>query len=187
MKTVGVLSLQGSFAEHLQKIEAIGGVRPKEVKTAEDLAQIDSLIIPGGESTTIGKLLKIFEMDKVIMQRAEQGMPIWGTCAGMILIAKEIAGEAPHLPLMDISVRRNAYGSQLDSFKASMRIRQVSEEEIPLVFIRAPWAEKAGAGVEVLAEHEQKIIAARQGSLLATAFHPELTDNTMFYEYFITF
>ncbi len=184
MTTVGVLALQGSFAEHLKALVKIPGVLAIQVKNQEDLARVDRLIIPGGESTTIGKLLDRTGLKQPLVERIRQGMPVWGTCAGMILLAKEVVGEEPHLGLMDISVRRNAYGGQLASFRLETEIPSVAPEKIPLVFIRAPWIEAAGKKVEILAQYDGKGIAARQGNLLVTSFHPELTDSIAFYEYF---
>lgn len=182
---IGVLALQGSVAEHISMLSMIAEVQPVEVKTPQDLAEVSGLIIPGGESTTIGKLLKEFKLEKPIKEAALSGMPVWGTCAGMIILAKDIIGEDyTHLGLMDISVRRNAYGSQLDSFSSSQAIPAVSSEEIPLVFIRAPWVESVGENVQVLARVNNRIVAARQDNLIATSFHPELTKDISFHKYF---
>lgn len=185
MLDIGVLALQGSIVEHLKILAKIEGINPCEVKSRADLDKVSGLILPGGESTTIGKLLKDFGMAEPIINRAHQGMPIWGTCAGMILLAKEISNEEyVHLGLMDIAVRRNAYGSQLESFSSTISIPQVSNEDIPLVFIRAPWVEKVGDNVNVLATIDKRIIAVQQDNLLATSFHPELTTNLAFHRYF---
>lgn len=188
MKTVGVLALQGSFAEHCRMLGILDHVVPLAVKHAKDIDKIDSLILPGGESTTLGKLLKDFNLDKVIVERIRQGMPVWGTCAGMILLAQKIIGEDHvHFGVMDIEVRRNSYGGQLNSFSSRTIIEEVSEDPIPLVFIRAPWIERVHGDVKVLAEHQGKIIAARQGNMICTSFHPELTKDLSFYKYFIRF
>lgn len=185
MTDIGVLALQGSVAEHFRSLSGIEGINPCEVKSASDLEKVSGLILPGGESTTMGKLLKDFSLVEPIIKRAKEGMPVWGTCAGMILLAREIVGEDyVHLGLMDISVRRNAYGGQLDSFNLSMSIPQVDNEDIPLVFIRAPWVESAGKEATVLARVEGRIVAVRQGNMLATSFHPELTNNLAFHRYF---
>lgn len=185
MPRIGVLALQGSVIEHFEMLSRIDGVIPVEVKKEDDILEIDGLIMPGGESTTIGKLLKDFKLKLPLIRSVEEGMPVWGTCAGMILLAKRIIDEQYfHLGLMDIEVRRNAFGSQLDSFKTSIMIPEISENELPLVFIRAPWIETAGRGVSVLAEYNGKIIAARQNNMLATSFHPELTDDLSFHRYF---
>ena len=182
---IGILALQGSVEEHLCLFGKIKGVSARKVKYAAELKEIDALVIPGGESTTMGKLLRDFGLLEPAADRIKSGMPVWGTCAGMILLAKSIVGEqAAHLGVMDISVRRNAYGSQLDSFKTTSIIPAVSEKEIPLVFIRAPWVESAGENVRVLARVDGKIVAARQDNMLATAFHPELTEDVSFHKYF---
>ncbi|WP_291955558.1 pyridoxal 5'-phosphate synthase glutaminase subunit PdxT [Mahella sp.] len=182
---IGILGLQGSVIEHTVMLKRLEDVKPVQVKTADDLDVIDGLILPGGESTTIGRLITDYKLKDRIIERARAGMPVWGTCAGMILLAKHIINDDNvHLGLMNIHVRRNAYGSQLDSFKTVMLIPAVAEYPIPLVFIRAPYVEKADDGVEVLAELDGKIIAVRQGHLLATSFHPELTDDLSFHRYF---
>jgi 5'-phosphate synthase pdxT subunit len=183
---IGVLALQGSFREHLHILSLLERVNPCEVKTVGDLEKISGLILPGGESTTIGKLLKDFDLTEPIIQRITTGMPVWGTCAGMILLAKEIVDEDYcHLELMDIAVRRNAYGSQLESFNTAMNIPQVSDKKIPLVFIRAPWVERVGANVQVMATLNNRIIAVQQQNMLATSFHPELTQDLSFHSYFV--
>ncbi|KNY26752.1 pyridoxal 5'-phosphate synthase, glutaminase subunit Pdx2 [Pseudobacteroides cellulosolvens ATCC 35603 = DSM 2933] len=172
----------------MNSLQRLNDVLPVEVKSQKDIERIDSLIIPGGESTTIGKLLRDFNLSGCLVDRIHSGMPVWGTCAGMILLARKIVEEdSIHLGVMDIEVRRNAYGSQLDSFSCSAVMDKVSEYPIELVFIRAPWIERAGENVEVLAVHECKIIAARQNNMLATSFHPELTDDLTFHKYFAGF
>ena len=185
MINIGVLALQGSIAEHIHSLSMIEGVSPCEVKSVSDLEKISGLILPGGESTTIGKLIKDFGLAEPIIKRAKKGMPIWGTCAGMILMAKEIVNENyVHLGIMDISVRRNAYGSQLDSFNSIVSIPIVSHEDIPLVFIRAPWVETAGEKVRILTRVNSRIAAMQQNNMIATSFHPELTTNLAFHKYF---
>jgi 5'-phosphate synthase pdxT subunit len=187
MKTVGVLALQGSFLEHLQMLNKIDGVKPIQVKSRDDLEQVDGLILPGGESTTQGKLLRDFKLLEPLKNKIEKGLPVWGTCAGMILLAKHLAGdEPPHLGAMDITVQRNAYGGQLDSFTDTAVIPEISPGPFPLVFIRAPWIESVGDHVQELAVKDGKIIAAREGNLLATSFHPELTDDAQFHKYFLS-
>lgn len=181
---VGVLSYQGSVIEHIKALSKIDGVTPIEVKTLESLNKIDRLIIPGGESTTISKLLRIFNLFEPLKKRIEEGMPTWGTCAGMILLANEIVGEPPHLQCMDITVKRNAYGSQLDSFACDETIPEFSENPLPLVFIRAPYIEKVGSNVKVLCELNGHVVSARQDNVLVTSFHPELTQDTTIHEYF---
>ncbi|NJD04025.1 MAG: pyridoxal 5'-phosphate synthase glutaminase subunit PdxT [Ruminiclostridium sp.] len=182
---IGVLSLQGSVVEHMNSFSRISGVTAFEVKTAQDLDDISGLVLPGGESTTIGKLLKDFGLNAPVITKAKSGMPLWGTCAGMILMAKEISNEScTHLGLMDISVSRNAYGSQLDSFTACACIPAISPKDIHLVFIRAPWIEKAGEAVNILATVNGRMVAAQQENMLATSFHPELTEDLSFHKYF---
>lgn len=185
MTRIGVLSLQGSVAEHIKMLSRIQGITPWEVRSREDMESISGIILPGGESTTIGKLLKEFDLADKMRERIMKGMPAWGTCAGMILLAREIEGEnRTHLELMDISVKRNAYGSQLDSFCQSCRIPEVSGVDIPLVFIRAPWVEKTWGNARVLARINERAVAVRQDNMLATSFHPELTDDLSFHNYF---
>ncbi len=183
-KIIGVLSFQGSVEEHLAALEELPGVTGVPVKTREVLKQVDGLILPGGESTTIGKLLGIFGLLEPLRQRILQGMPVWGTCAGMILLAKDVVGEAPHLGVMDISVRRNAYGTQLDSFQATAPVSEISDAPIPLVFIRAPWVERAWGSAKPLLTLDGHIVAVRQDNMLATSFHPELTGDRSVYRYF---
>ncbi len=184
--TIGILALQGSVIEHRSRLEQIAGVTVVEVKKTEEIDRVDGIILPGGESTTIGKLLREFGLFAPLKARIEAGMPVWGTCAGLILLAKEIVNEpAPHLAVMDIAVRRNAYGSQLDSFATRAAIPEVAKEEIPLVFIRAPWIERVGQDVTVLCRVDGQIVAARQGNMLATSFHPELTADLSFHGYFV--
>lgn len=178
MKRIGVLSLQGSVAEHMAALAKLRGIKPVEVNSSSGIRSVDGLVMPGGESTTLSRLLKIFEMEGPLKSRIEQGMPVWGTCAGMILLAKEVLGENPHLGLMDICVRRNAYGRQLGSFRVTLPIPELSTRPVECVFIRAPWVERAWGGVRVLAEENGHIIAARQANMLVTSFHPELTEDT---------
>jgi len=168
----------------MRKLRKIEGVEAVEVRTVEALSTIDGLILPGGESTVIGKLLKIFGLFDPLLARIKKGMPVWGTCAGMILLAKEVVGEEPHLAVMDIRVKRNAFGRQIDSFRTEALIPKVSAEKIPLVFIRAPWIEEAAPEVEVLCSLDGRIVAAQQGQLLVTSFHPELTKDMHFHAYF---
>ncbi|XWE59805.1 pyridoxal 5'-phosphate synthase glutaminase subunit PdxT [Sporomusa sphaeroides] len=184
--TIGVLGLQGAVREHLDCLNALPDITGIAVKKAADISAVDALILPGGESTTMGKLLEEFKLTRVLAASIQSGIPVWGTCAGMILLAKAIAGEPGcHLGLMDITVQRNAYGSQLDSFTTTVLIPKVSDMPIPLVFIRAPYVVKAGPGVEILATVADKIVAVEQSNMLATAFHPELTSNLEFHRYFV--
>lgn len=185
MIRVGVLALQGSVIEHLHMLNAIDNVEPVEVKSNNDLAGIDGIILPGGESTVMGKLMKNFGLFDALKSRIVDGMPAWGTCAGMILLANDIVGEEPHLSVMDIKVRRNAYGRQIDSFSTNAVIPAISPEPIELIFIRAPWIEAAGDHVDKLLSISGHIVAARQNNILATSFHPELTKNLSVHKYFI--
>ncbi|MBB5337272.1 pyridoxal 5'-phosphate synthase glutaminase subunit PdxT [Pectinatus brassicae] len=184
MKTIGVLSMQGAVSEHLQKLQQVG-VNAKRVRTQDDFSQIDGLIIPGGESTAIGKLLDDFNMTDFIREQIKNGLPVWGTCAGMILLAKNISNqEKTYLATMDITVQRNAYGSQLNSFVTEEKITQISPNKLPLIFIRAPYIESADTDVNILAVVDNNIVAAQQNNMLVTSFHPELTDNNDVHLYF---
>lgn len=180
--TVGVLALQGDFAEHIVVLKALG-VRAVEVRLPSHLAEIDALIIPGGESTTITRLLDIYDLREPIRRLGEAGLPIWGTCAGAIVLAKTATDlDRPNLALMDIDVVRNAFGRQVDSFEADLRIEGFGEELFHAVFIRAPVIRAAGLAVQVLAMlNDGTIVAAREGSMLATSFHPELTGDARFH------
>ena len=182
---IGVLALQGGFQEHIHHINELGydGVL---VKTVEDLKNIKALIIPGGESTTMGKLLKVTGLLSPLKEMIKNGLPVWGTCAGMILLAKNIDGETvTHLGVMDISVRRNAYGTQLDSFSTQIKLDEVDSNPLDLVFIRAPYVSEVKNSVNVLAKVNNNIVAVRENNMLATSFHPELTSNTSFHKYFL--
>jgi 5'-phosphate synthase pdxT subunit len=186
MITIGVLALQGAIAEHLNHLNALPQVQGIPVKKAEDFNNIDGLILPGGESTTMGKLLREFDLTDILIEKIKSGMPVWGTCAGMILLAKHITNQDDnHLGLMNIHVQRNAYGSQLDSFATTLLIPEVSSVPIPLVFIRAPYVEEAEPTVKVLATIDDKIVAVEEANMLATAFHPELTNDLVFHQYFV--
>lgn len=183
---IGVLALQGAFREHCQALVRCG-VEAVEIRTAKELDDVVGLILPGGESTTIGKLLVDWGIMDKIKQRAAQGMAIYGTCAGLILLAKTIYNsEQPRLGLMDITVRRNAFGRQLASFEADLFVPELGEKPFPTLFIRAPLIETVETSVAVLAKVEDKIVMARQGKFLATSFHPELTSDTRVHQYFIT-
>ena len=188
---VGVLALQGDFREHLS---ALGdcGVTGKLVKTAAEINAIDALIIPGGESTTISKLAKAFGLFDLISKRISEGMPTYGSCAGMILVAKTIldpASDQDTFGGIDMEVRRNAFGRQTESFEVDLDFKTISGAPIRGVFIRAPWVESHGSKVEILATVEisgvQHPVAVRQGSVLATAFHPELTGDNRVHRYFL--
>ncbi len=181
---IGVLALQGAVAEHIEMLEQ-AGAEGIVVKRKEQLDEVDGLIIPGGESTTIGKLMRQYGFVESIIAFSNQGKPIFGTCAGMIVIAKEMSGqEQAHLRLMDVKVSRNAFGRQKESFETDLDIAGV-DEPVRAVFIRAPLIEEVGPGVEVLARYRGQIVAARQGHLLAASFHPELTDDCRLHAYFL--
>jgi 5'-phosphate synthase pdxT subunit len=186
---IGVLALQGAFIEHIHMLQALG-VETREVRLPEDLEGLDGLIIPGGESTAIGKLMTNWGLIEPVKQMAQAGKAIWGTCAGMILLAKDIGGlQQPLIGLMDIKVKRNAFGSQLDSFESNLEIPAIGQEPFKGVFIRAPYIEKVAENVEVLSrltEDYAVIVAARQDNLLVTAFHPELTKDQRFHQLFLT-
>lgn len=182
--TVGILALQGSVIEHESMLRKIG-VNTLRVLKPEHLEQIDGIILPGGESTTLGKLLKLFSIAEPLKAKIENGLPVFGTCAGLILLAKEIEGEQPHLGTMDIKVRRNAYGRQIDSFIAHEVIEEFSTSPLELVFVRAPAIEKTFGKARVLKELDGRIIAARQENMLVTSFHPELTDDETVHRYFL--
>lgn len=183
--TIGVLALQGAFQKHVEMLGRCG-VNAISVRTADELAQVSGLIIPGGESTTVGKLMARYGLDKQIAEAAHQGMPIYGTCTGLILLAKEIVGsDQPRLGLMDVAVRRNAFGRQVDSFEADIDINEIGPPPMRSVFIRAPYVVEVRDGARVLARCDDKIVLVRQDNLLGGAFHPELTDDTRLHEYFI--
>ncbi|MDH7482150.1 MAG: pyridoxal 5'-phosphate synthase glutaminase subunit PdxT [Armatimonadota bacterium] len=183
--TIGVLALQGAFQKHIDTIK-LCGEQAIPVRTHEELDSVQGLIIPGGESTTIGKLLARYNLDKKIIEATGRGMPIFGTCAGLILLAKEIVGSDQHrLGLLDVTVLRNAFGRQVDSFEVDLDIEALGKPPFRAIFIRAPYVEKANPGVEVLARCNEKIVFVKQKNLLGAAFHPELTTDTRIHEYFI--
>jgi 5'-phosphate synthase pdxT subunit len=202
--TVGVLALQGDVREHAAALEA-AGARAVPVRRRAELEAVDGLVLPGGESTTIDKLLRIFELHEPLRAAIGDGLPVYGSCAGMILLADRIVGGIEGqrtLGGMDMTVRRNAFGRQVDSFEADLDMAGISDlpggEPVRTAFIRAPWAEDAGPGVEVLARIPEraadgtgvgaaagKIVAARQGRLLATAFHPEITGDARVHALFV--
>jgi len=199
---VGVLALQGAFREHALAIEKCGATARK-VRRRRELGGLDALIIPGGESTTIGKLMVSYHLLDEIKERGAAGLPIFGTCAGLVMLAREVVeGDQPLLGLMDIKVRRNAFGRQVKSFEAALEIpalespasskatgarreETAGHRTFPGIFIRAPWIEVAGAGVEILAEYDGHPVATRQDKMLVTAFHPELTDDLRLHELFL--
>jgi 5'-phosphate synthase pdxT subunit len=179
---IGVLALQGDFAEHIAVLRELAA-EAVEVRLPSQLADVDALIIPGGESTTITRLLGIYGLLEPIKALGQRGLPVWGTCAGAIVLAKRATDlDRPNLELMDIDVRRNAFGRQVDSFEEDLRVAGLGEAPFHCVFIRAPLIEQAAPDVEVLARLDDgTIVAAREGRLLATAFHPELTGDTRFH------
>lgn len=182
---IGILGFQGAVIEHQRHIEKLGE-EPVIVRYPDQLDRLDGIILPGGESTTMGKLLNRTGMMEPLRARIQGGLPVWGTCAGMILLAKELENDpVRHLAVMDITVRRNAYGTQIDSFNVDLLVPEVSKTPVSLVFIRAPFITKIGADVKVLCEVDGNIVAARCGNCLATSFHPELTDNSAFHRYFV--
>ncbi len=184
MVKIGVLGLQGAIREHVRSIEALG-VEAIIVKRVAQLEEIDGLILPGGESTTMRRLINQYGFLMPLQQFGNQGKPIFGTCAGLILLANEIVGyQHPHLGLMDIKVERNAFGRQSDSFESSIAIKGVATD-FEAVFIRAPYIIEVGQQVEVLAYNNRKIVAAREGQYLCCAFHPELTNDYRLMKYFI--
>ena len=183
---IGVLAVQGAFAEHIATLNKLE-VEALPVRLPSELRGVDGLIIPGGESTSISNLMLSYNLVSEIRNLAEHGFPIFGTCAGMILLAKEIPdSDVETLGLMDIAVRRNAFGRQVDSFETELIIPALGEKPFPCVFIRAPLIEQANSKVEILARlHNGTIVAARQGKLVAAAFHPELTSDLRFHKYFL--
>jgi len=182
---VGVLALQGDFREHRAMFARLGAIT-SEVRNPADLETVDALAIPGGESTTIGKLMRHFDLVAPIRARAAAGMPVLGTCAGLITLATGIAeGDQPVLGLIDIVARRNAFGRQVHSFEADVDMPVVGPPPVRAVFIRAPWIDSAGPGVEILASYQGHAVAAREGRVLVTAFHPELTGDTRVHDAFL--
>ena len=180
---IGVLDLQGGVHEHLEHLEGLG-VAYKRVKQTSDFADLAGLIIPGGESSCLSRLLNIFEIKDIILQAHSRGMKIWGTCAGAILLAREVVGETPCLDLIDIKIERNGFGSQLDSFNSEALIPAVSATPVPLTFIRAPKITDAGKEVNILLRIDDYIAAAENENVLVTVFHPELTGSLVFHRYF---
>ena len=185
MASIGILALQGGVIEHRRHLEALG-VSVCEVRYASDLAGLRGLILPGGESTCLGRLLRLTGLgDAIVQAHRDQGLQLWGTCAGAILLAREIVGEAPHLALLDIVIARNAFGSQLDSFRTQALIPALAAEPIPLVFIRAPQIVSVGPAVSVLLRQDGYVAAVEDAhGILATVFHPELSDSLAFHRYF---
>ena len=185
--TIGVLALQGDFREHVRVLESLG-VRASGVRRSSDLDAVDALVIPGGESTTMGKLAVAFDLLDPLRKRVAAGMPAYGSCAGLILLADRLVDAPPGqvtIGGLDVAVRRNAFGRQVDSFEEDLEFASIGPEPMHAVFIRAPWVEEVGPEVEVLAQVAGKVVAVRQGSLLATSFHPELTGDTRVHRLFV--
>lgn len=189
MMKIGVLALQGAFIEHEQMLSRLG-VETCEVRLPKDLVGLDGLIIPGGESTTIGKLAVQYDLIEPLREMARSGKPMWGTCAGLIFMARDAGRDQPLLGLMDVKVKRNAFGRQVDSFEADLQVKGIEgERPFHAVFIRAPLIESVGDGVEVLSRIDRNgdrvIVAVRQGRLLATSFHPELSGDDRVHRFFL--
>ncbi len=186
MARIGILALQGAFLEHEQAFRDLG-VEAVQVRLPAQLEGLDGLVIPGGESTTISKLMDAYGFREPLLKRIQEGFPVWGTCAGMIMLSKDVRDERVHsLELMELRVIRNAFGRQIDSFEADLSVPILGDDPFQAVFIRAPIVAAVGDGVEVLARlPDGRIAAARQGKLLATAFHPELTGDLRFHRLFL--
>ncbi len=188
MATVGVVAIQGDFEKHIEALRQteIPDLEIREVRVPEDLERVERIIIPGGESTTVGMLMQRFGLADAIRERAGDGMPVWGTCMGMILMSKEIEGRPNQysLGLLDIAVQRNAFGAQVHSFEDEVQIEGM-DTPVMGVFIRAPIVSRLGEAAKAIASYEGKIVAVRQGKLLGTSFHPELTDDTRLHRWFL--
>ncbi|MFP7300570.1 pyridoxal 5'-phosphate synthase glutaminase subunit PdxT [Neobacillus niacini] len=183
MVKVGVLALQGAVREHIRSIEACGA-EGIAIKRVEQLKEVDGLILPGGESTAMRRLIDKYDFMDALKEFAAEGKPMFGTCAGLILLAKNLVGHEPHIGVMDITVERNSFGRQVDSFEADLAFKDVADS-FPAVFIRAPHIVEAGPEVEILSKHNDRIVAAREGQFLGCSFHPELTDNHDITAYFV--
>ncbi|ORI22627.1 pyridoxal 5'-phosphate synthase glutaminase subunit PdxT [Rhodococcus sp. 1168] len=189
---IGVLALQGDVREHLAALDSCGATATT-VRRPGELDEVDGLVIPGGESTTMSTLLSVFDLLEPLKAKLKDGLPAYGSCAGMILLASEILDTRPdaqHLDALDITVRRNAFGRQVDSFETDLTFAGIQGEKVRAVFIRAPWVERVGNGVEVLAEVPSgpaagRIVAVRQGAVMATSFHPEVTGDRRVHELFV--
>jgi len=180
---IGILDLQGDVAEHLDHLERLG-VAARRVKAPSDLQGLSGLIIPGGESSCLSRLIRIFHLQEAIISAFDRGLKVWGTCAGAILLATSVIGESPHLALVDMEIERNSFGSQLDSFACSALVPKVAPDPLPLIFIRAPKIMKVGPGVDILLRMDDYIAAAETPRALITIFHPELTGSLAFHRYF---
>jgi pyridoxal 5'-phosphate synthase pdxT subunit len=183
MIKIGVLALQGAVREHIRSIEECGAVGVA-IKKVEELKDVDGLILPGGESTAMRRLIDKYNFMAALKEFAAEGKPMFGTCAGLILLAKNLVGHEPHIGVMDITVERNSFGRQVDSFEADLAIKDVADS-FPAVFIRAPHIVEAGEEVEILSKHNGRIVAAREGQYLGCSFHPELTDQHHLTAYFV--
>ena len=181
---IGVLAMQGAYVEHINILQDLD-VSPVEIRNKNDLQNIDGIIIPGGESTTMGKLIRTLDIYDDLKEKIESGMPVWGTCAGMILLAKSICNDdTVHLGTMDIEVKRNAYGRQLGSFNTKSNVKGIGED-IEMMFIRAPYIENVDDNVKVLSVVDNNIVAAKENNMLVTSFHPELTSDYRVHKYFL--
>ena len=184
-QSIGVVAIQGDFEKHIESFHRAGVSQVSEVRTPEELAGIDRLVIPGGESTTVGKLMDRFGLGVAIQERAKKGMPVWGTCMGLILMAREVQGHEQYtLGLLDVSVKRNAFGAQAHSFEDNIDFEGLVEP-ITGVFIRAPVVTNLGPDVILLAHYNDEIVGVRQGNCMGTSFHPELTDDVRIHEIFL--
>jgi pyridoxal 5'-phosphate synthase pdxT subunit len=183
MVKIGVLALQGAVREHIRSIEECG-VEAVAIKRKEELKGIDGIILPGGESTAMRRLIDKYDFMDALKEFAAEGKPMFGTCAGLILLAKNLVDHEPHIGVMDITVERNSFGRQVDSFEADLAIKDVADS-FPAVFIRAPHIVEAGSEVEILSKHNDRIVAAREGQFLGCSFHPELTDKHELTAYFV--
>lgn len=184
MVKIGVLALQGAVREHIKAVESCGA-EAVEIKHKEELKDVDGLILPGGESTTMRRLIDKYDFMDALKEFASEGKPMFGTCAGLILLAKNLVGyETPHIGVMDVTVERNSFGRQRESFEADLDIRDVAEC-YPAVFIRAPHIVDVGDNVEILCKHDDRIVVAREGQFLGCSFHPELTEDYRFTSYFV--
>ena len=183
---VGVLALQGDVSEHLAALEQVGA-HAAAVKTRKEIERVDGLVIPGGESTTVIKLLDRFDLTTLIKERVNDGLPLWGTCMGLIVVSRAIAElpDQPTLGLLDVSVRRNAFGRQIASGEVGLEIPEFGARPFPAIFIRAPWIEESGSQVRVLATLDGHGVLVRQGRILGSSFHPELSADRRLHEYFI--
>ncbi|HZV78990.1 MAG TPA: pyridoxal 5'-phosphate synthase glutaminase subunit PdxT [Candidatus Binatus sp.] len=182
---IGVLGLQGDVEEHLAMLGRLK-VDARSVKTAQDLSEVDGLIIPGGESTTVGTMLNRFGLTQPLLERVKKGMPVWGTCMGMIVMAQNVVGSSqPTLGMLHIDVKRNAFGRQVESAEVPLTISGLGGKPFPGVFIRAPWIEATRDNAKIMASLDGKGVMVRQGNLLGTSFHPELTDDPRIHKLFI--